>query len=98
MIQLLNWRGFGNWVMPSIMLIVGFHFFPLAKLFSYRAHLVTGALLIALALIYPFAGSGPMDPIGCIGAGLILWGSATYGLTGAISAAREQETSSISGP
>jgi len=86
--HILNRQGLGDWMIPGVMLIVGLHFLPLAKLFGYRPHYVSGAALVALALIYPFAGGGPLDPLGCLGAGLILWGSAIFGLAGAIVAGR----------
>ncbi|WP_426107590.1 hypothetical protein [Massilia sp. TSP1-1-2] len=82
MVQILNATTYGDWVIPGIMLVVGLHFFPMARLFAYRPHLLTGAALVALAMIYPFAGSGPLDPAGCFGAGLILWGTAVFGLVG----------------
>ena len=63
-----------EWIVPGIMLIVGLHFFPLAKLFRNRMHYFTGAALAALALTYPFlAAGGPASPVGAIGAALILW-------------------------
>jgi hypothetical protein len=38
--------------------------------------------VILLALIYPFmAAGGPAEPVGCLGAGLILWLSALLALT-----------------
>jgi hypothetical protein len=77
LIFILNSVGHGQWVAPGIMLIVGVHFFPLAKLFGYGAHHVTGAALATLALTYPFlAAGGPGSPLGPLGAGLILWTSA----------------------
>jgi hypothetical protein len=59
------------------MLIVGVHFFPLAKLFRYDAHYITGSALVALASSYPFfAAGGPTSAVGPIGAAVILWVSA----------------------
>lgn len=81
--QVLGSYGYGDWLIPGAMLVVGLHFFPLAKLFNYRAHLVTGTGLVAVALLYPFVGKGPLDPVGCFCAGLILWGAAVFGLSGA---------------
>jgi hypothetical protein len=78
--QLLSSGGHSDWVIPAVMLIVGVHFLPLATLFTYRPHLVTGVALIALAISYPFFAKGPLNPIGCLGAGLIIWSSALYGL------------------
>ena len=71
--------GRSAWVLPAAILIIGLHFLPLAAIFANPAHYVTGGVLVALALAYPFlASGGPRDPIGCLGAGLILWGSALW--------------------
>ena len=76
--------GLGTWVIPSVVLIVGLHFLPLARLFEYRAHYVTGSAFILLALIAPrVAADGPGDPIICLCAGLVLWASALWGLLAA---------------
>ena len=73
--------GRSAWVLPAAILIIGLHFLPLAAIFANPAHYVTGGVLVALALAYPFlATGGPRDPIGCLGAGLILWGSALWAL------------------
>ncbi len=74
--------GLSAWVIPAAILIVGLHFLPLAGLFSYPAHYITGAALILIAATYPFlTAQGPLSPVGCYGAGLVLWLSALYGLT-----------------
>lgn len=74
--------GFGAWVIPAVILIVGLHFLPLAWLFSNSVRYATAAGFIVLAVSYPFfAAGGPADPVGCLGAGLILWLSAVMGLT-----------------
>jgi hypothetical protein len=74
--------GLGAWVIPAVILIVGIHFLPLAPLFSNPVLYATGTAFILLAVIYPFvAAGGPTDPVGCLGAGLILWLSALWGLT-----------------
>ncbi len=76
--------GLGVWVIPSVVLIVGLHFLPLARLFDYRIHYLTGAAFILLALIVPrVAAGGPGDPVICLCAGLVLWGSALWGLLAA---------------
>jgi hypothetical protein len=73
--------GLGSWVIAAVILIVGLHFLPLAWVFSYPVHYATGAAFIVLALVYPFmAPAGPSDPVGSLGAGLILWLSALWGL------------------
>jgi hypothetical protein len=75
--------GLAAWAVPFAILVIGLHFLPLARLFTNPPHYVTGALMIAFAIAYPLLmPSGPIDPIGCLGAGLILWASAIYALTG----------------
>ena len=73
--------GLSSWFIPAVILVIGLHFLPLAHVFEYRPHYVTGFALIVLALAYPqFALGGPEDPVGCLGTGLILWSSAIGGL------------------
>lgn len=73
--------GHKEWIIPSIILIVGIHFLPLAWLFKYSRHYITGAAMILLAVIYPLVSSnGPENPVGCLGAGIILWISAVGAL------------------
>lgn len=75
--------GRAAWVLPAVVAIVGLHFLPLARLFAYRSHYLTGIALLLVALIVPqFAPAGPADPSVCLGAGLILWASALWGLLG----------------
>jgi hypothetical protein len=65
------------WIIPAIIFIVGVHFIPLAIGFKVPRHHITGAALILLAVVYPLsAPHGPASPIGCLGAGIILWLSA----------------------
>lgn len=71
-----------EWVIPAAIGIIGLHFLPLGKLFSNPPHYVTGAALLLLALAYPqLVPAGPADPVGCLGAGLILLASALWALT-----------------
>lgn len=73
--------GLGSWVIPAVILIVGLHFLPLARVLSNPVHYATGTAFILLAAVYPFiAAGGPEDPVGCQGAGLILWVSALAAL------------------
>jgi hypothetical protein len=77
LIVLLNVIGHVEWITPGIILIVGVHCFPLARLFKTRANAVTGAALTLLALVYPFlAVDGPLSAVGPVCAGLILWTAA----------------------
>ncbi len=72
--NVLNNLGQIDWFVPAIMLIVGLHFLPLARLLRYRFHYVTGGALIAVALVYPWlAPGGPTDPLGGLLAAAILW-------------------------
>ena len=62
------------WVVPALMLVVGLHFLPLARVFQYSPHGLTGAVLIATALLYPLVSpGGPASPIGSAIAGVTLW-------------------------
>jgi hypothetical protein len=78
---ILSKSGHKEWIIPSIIFIIGAHFFPLAAAFKAPRHYVTGAALIVLAVVYPsMAASGPLSSIGCLGAGIILWASAVSAL------------------
>jgi hypothetical protein len=75
--------GLSAWVIPSAIFIVGLHLLPLAGVLSNPSHYVTGGALILLAAGYPaLAADGPSSPIGCLGAGLLLWASALWAVTG----------------
>ncbi len=71
----------GAWIVPAIMLVVGLHFLPLGRVFRYRPHGLTGAVLIATAVVYPYASAaGPAAPIGSVIAGITLWLAALWSL------------------
>ena len=79
--NILSSHGLGVWIIPMAIFIIGLHFFPLAIIFSNPPHYVTGAALVALAVLYPFvAPGGPADAVGLLGIGLILWASAGWEL------------------
>lgn len=87
-VNVLAWLGLERWTLVAIMIAVGLHFLPLAWALQRRAHYVTGAALVGLALCYPLlTAAGPESPIGGLGAGLILWSAA---LSQLVSAARSQ--------
>lgn len=74
--------GLSSWVIPFAIFIIGLHFLPLAHIFLNPPHYVTGAALMALAIVYPYvAAGGPADPVGCLGAGTILLMSALWAVT-----------------
>lgn len=65
------------WTVPAIAGIVGSHFFPLARLFGYPLHYVTGSLMVLWAVgASVFAPVEHVQSITAMGAGIILWCSA----------------------
>ncbi|MBV8604434.1 MAG: hypothetical protein JO224_07095 [Pelomonas sp.] len=69
------------WICNGILLVVGLHFFPLARLYASRAHAVIGAALcLAAAYGALFQGGEPNNTLAPIAAGLVLWAGAGYGL------------------
>lgn len=80
-VALLWVLGYGRLALPATVFIVGLHFLPLARLFGYAPHYVTGLSLMLLAIVYPVvASNGAESGIGALGAGLILWASAIYAI------------------
>jgi hypothetical protein len=78
-----------------ITFLVGAHLIPLARLFQYSAHYVTGGLLMAWATMVAIAFPGEMMPtVGALGTATILLGSAAYTLALAGRAARSGFVSS----
>ncbi len=76
-------------LMVAIVVIVGLHMFPLARLFHYSAHYLTGALLVAWAgLCLALFAESLRDVLVCAGAGLILWSGAARTLLSASQQAR----------
>ncbi len=83
-IIILNIAGKPAFIVPAIATIVGLHLFPLARLFQYPPHHVTGTLLV----IWSLAVSAMLLPdqiasFGALGTAVILELSAAYTLTGA---------------
>jgi len=79
--NVLNLTGHKEWIVPSIIFIVGAHFFPLAVLFKYRRHYFTGAAMVLVAVLYPLISQdGAASPTGCLWAGIILWASSVRAL------------------
>jgi uncharacterized membrane protein len=71
--------GHADWIVAAVIFIIGLHFLPLARVFAYPSHYLTGSALMILALAYPMlAPSGSQSPVGCLGAGLVLWASALW--------------------
>ena len=79
---ILLMAGLENLILPAVILIIGAHFIPLARLFNYTPHYITGAAMMLLAVTYPLvAPEGPTSSIGALGAGLILWLSAAWAVS-----------------
>jgi len=73
------------YVLSAITAIVGIHMFPLAKLFRYPLHNVTGAVLVAWASASVlFVSADHLQSATAIGTGIILWLSAAVTLALAI--------------
>ena len=68
------------WAISSIVMIVGAHFLPLARIFQAPQHLKTGIAMMvcaALAVVLPVS---VRDTVECLSAGAILWVSAACAL------------------
>lgn len=79
--NVLTRLGQGRWVMPVIVAIVGLHFLPLAVVFDYRPHYVTGVMLVAWALFFSLTPVlGPASSLGALGTGVLLWASAGWSI------------------
>lgn len=79
-INLLRYLHLDVWIVPSIVLIVGAHFIPLAGIFQARQHLKTGIAMMVLAAGAIVLPVSLRDTVECMGAGLILWVSAAGAL------------------
>jgi hypothetical protein len=83
LIVVLNVISRTEWIVPGILLIVGVHFLPLARLFDSRLNAITGIVLVTLALASPlFTDGGPQSPTVPLLAGVMIWMSALVSLAG----------------
>jgi hypothetical protein len=69
-----------GWIVSAIVLIVGAHFLPLARIFGARQHVVTGAALMVCAAVALVLPASVRDAVECVTTGLILWASAAAAL------------------
>jgi hypothetical protein len=76
---LTNWHLEG-WIVSAILLIVGAHFLPLARIFGSRQHVVTGAALMLCAVVAVVLPASARNAVECVSAGVILWASAAVAL------------------
>ena len=96
-INLLRNLHLDAWIVSSIVLIVGAHFLPLARIFGARQHVVTGTALMlcaAVALVLPVS---VRDVVECVGASLILWASAAVALYAAFRMSARPPAASLAG-
>lgn len=78
--NILSRTGHGQYILPAIIAIVGLHFLPLASLFAYAPHYLTGAALLVWTLAYTLF-AGPASSLGPLGAGIVLWCSAAWAVS-----------------
>lgn len=89
-VNLLPYFHRADLVVPVIMFVVGVHMFPLAKLYYYPLHYLTGALLVGCAVGSWLLLAEPLrDAYGSAATGMVIWGSAAATLRLALQRARQ---------
>jgi|ERR1700733_14942376 len=69
------------YVVNAITVVVGLHMFPLARLFRYPMHHVTGTMLVAWSVVsIPLVPAEQLQGFTALGTGMILWLSAAVTL------------------
>jgi hypothetical protein len=79
-VNLLAHLHLNAWIIPSIVLIVGAHFLPLASIFHAPQHVKTGIAMMLCAAVAIMLPVSLRDTVECVGAGVILWISAAAAL------------------
>ncbi len=88
-VQILTRLHLDAYTVSAIAGIVGFHFFPLAKLFKNRMHYVTGSAMVFVGCGHGRSGAARTDAGQCgHGRRLILWASAAITLAMSLIAVR----------
>lgn len=87
-----NYVHHGEFIPSVITVIVGLHMFPLARIFRYPLHYVTGAALTLWGVASFFIQPEGMQSTTALGSGIILWVSATLTLVMAYIAAQSAES------
>jgi hypothetical protein len=72
-VMLMNVFAHVEWIAPAVILIVGLHFVPLARLFGYRGYYVTAGALVLVALLDMLAGAEGHVALTLFATGAILW-------------------------
>ena len=87
--SILIWRHMSIYNLSVIAFVVGLHFLPLARLFRYNPHYVTGSALVVWALVSAWlAPVEHLQSTTALGTGAILWLSAVAAIVLAFLAAR----------
>jgi hypothetical protein len=79
-VNLLHKLHFDGWIVSAIVLIVGAHFLPLARIFHAPQHRTTGIAMMLCAAVAVVLPVSFRDAAECVSAGLILWASAASAL------------------
>ena len=88
-VVILNFAQKQQFIVPAIATIVGLHLFPLARLFRYSAHYVTGTLLVVWSVgVSALLRPEQIASFGALGTAVILELSAAYTLSRATIDAR----------
>ena len=82
-VNLLRNMRLDAWTVPAIVLIVGAHFVPLARIFQAPQHMKTGIVMMLCAAAAVVLPASARDVVECVAAGLILWASAGLALRAA---------------
>jgi hypothetical protein len=72
-VLLLNLTDHVAWILPAVILVVGLHFFPLARLFHYRGYILTALALAGVAILTLLFGSNGNLALTLLATGAILW-------------------------
>jgi hypothetical protein len=79
--QIMPRLGHPDLAFPTVVLLVGLHFFVLPPLYRHRANLLVGAVMVVWAMLCPLFFTGDrMIGFVAAGAGVILWAGAAWAL------------------
>lgn len=77
-VVLLGRYGLGSFIPAAVALIVGVHFFPLARLYGVRTYHVTGAALCGAALVAFLLAPASRLPFVGLGSAAVLFATSAY--------------------
>jgi hypothetical protein len=85
----LAWLHLSAYGITAIAVIVGLHLFPLARIFRYPLHYVTGTAMVVWATVMAITQQEHLQSMTAWGTGAILWISAAGTIMVALNAARQ---------